>query len=94
MILIKEPEKQANFYRKQQKVYEYAMEFWKEIVPYVDPAHFYVHDDILPLYCFWIMEEVIYAVEMGSNIKRNGGLEYFKQKQAVIRIGIDCEDDG
>lgn len=39
------------------------------------------------------MEEIVDVIETGSNTKRNGGLEYFKQNQAVIRIVIDCDDD-
>ena len=93
MLLIEDVEKQANFYRKEQKVHEYAMEFWEEIVPYIDIAQLYIKDKILPLYCFWSMEEIVEAVESGSKTARTGSLVYYKERQAVIRIGIDCDDD-
>ena len=51
MLLIEDVEKQANFYRKEQKVYEYAMEFWEEIVPYIDSARLYIKDNILVVEC-------------------------------------------
>lgn len=93
MLLIKEIEKQAIYYTKEQKVYKYAMDFWKELVNYIDIAHLTVHDDILPIQCFWDMEEIVKAVESGRNKKVTGGMVHYRKNQAVIRIGISCDND-
>lgn len=92
-MLIKEIEKQAIYYRKEQKVYKYAVEFWKQLVSYIDIAHFIVHDDILPIHCFWDMEEIVEAVKNGRNTKVTGGMVHYRKNQAVIRIGINCDND-
>lgn len=86
-------EEQAAFYRKEQKVYEYAKEFWKELVPFGDPMHVYVNDDILPLYCYDEMAEIVAATKRGENYCIAGGMVNYKKTQAVIRIGIDGKDD-
>lgn len=91
MILIKEPEKQANYYRKQQKVYEYAMEFWKEIVACGNRME--VNDDVLPIQCFNEMETIVEAVEHSDKIRVTGIVNSFKNKQSVIRIGINGDND-
>lgn len=82
-------ERQAAFRRKEIKVYEYAMEFWKEVVPYCDSCKRYISDDILPLYCFDKAGEIFASMEQKKRTYIAGGMVNFKEKQAVIRIGID-----
>lgn len=91
-IIIKDIEKQATYYRKEQKVYRYANDFFKELVPFFDIIRMSMNDDVLPLYCFNEDEEILRAVKSGKNSYVAGGMIEFK-KQAVIRIGLDCRSD-
>lgn len=91
MILINEVEKQATFYRKQQKVYKYAMQFWQYLCACGN--QFEMNDKVLPIQCFNEMETILEAVEQGKINKAAGVINSFKNKQAVIRIGINGDSD-
>lgn len=91
MILIKEPEKQANYYKKQQKVYEYAMEFWQGLCACGNQLE--MNDKLLPIQCFNELETIVEAVERGDKTKVAGVVNSFSNKQAVIRIGINGDND-
>lgn len=91
MILIRETEKQAAYYRKQQKVYEYAMSFWKELLECGDRTK--AIDNFLPIHCFNEMEEFVASIQKGKRDTIAGGMRFFGTKQALIRIGINGDSD-
>ena len=92
-ILLTTEKEQKNYYLKEQKVLEFANEFWKQLAgdltSYTD-----VSRDILPIQCFNEMDTIYEAVMNGeksyADYSFNCGL---KNKQAVIRIGIKGDND-
>lgn len=86
-------EKQAIYYRKEQKVYEYARKFFKEMVPYLNWRPYYINDEILPLYCFDETEEIIRSLTQGKDTYITGGALEMGERQFVIRIGLDTQND-
>lgn len=93
-VIVSDTEKkQANYFRKEQKVYKYAREFFKENKWYFDPCGDSISDEILPLYCFNEMNEIVEAVRRGKDVYTSGGMVEFKKKQAMIRIAIDDRSD-
>ena len=89
MIIIEDVEKQATYYRLEQKVHKYAREFFEEVSRLED---FVISKEILPLYCFNKIEAVFESVQSGQKVYTNGSHDY-RGKQAVIRIGIDGDTD-
>ena len=89
MIFIEDTEKQATYYRLEQKVYKYAREFFEEVSRLED---FVISKEILPLYCFNKIEAVMESMESGQKVYTNGSHDY-RGKQAVIRIGINGDSD-
>lgn len=84
-------EYKINYFDLEQKVYEYSMAFFKEAVPYfnmyIPDLSRYINDDVLPLYCFDEMEEVMKAVQDNKSQYIAGG--FVKgNRQSVIRIAI------
>lgn len=90
-MILKEIDKQAAFYRKEQKVFQYAMEFWHDLCACGDS--FEMNDTVLPIQCFDELETIIEAVERGSKTRVAGSANSFRNKQAVIRIGINGDND-
>lgn len=86
-------EKQAIYYRKEQKVYEYARKFFKEMVPYLNWRPYYINDEILPLYCVDETEEIIRSLTQGKDTYITGGALEMGERQFVIRIGLDTQND-
>ena len=92
-FLLKTEQEQINYYLKEQKVLEFAEEFWKQLAgdltSYTD-----VSRDIVPIQCFNEMDTIYEAVMNGekayADYSFNCGL---KNKQAVIRIGIQGNND-
>ena len=92
-FLLTTEKEQQNYYLKEQKVFEFANEFWKQLAgdltSYTD-----VSRDFLPIQCFNDMETKYEAVMNGekfyADYSFNCGL---KNKQAVIRIGINGNND-
>lgn len=92
-FLLTTEKEQQNYYLKEQKVLEFANEFWKQIAgdltSYAD-----VSRDIVPIQCFNEMDTIYEAVMNGekayADYSFNCGL---KNKQAVIRIGIKGDND-
>ena len=92
-VIVSDTEKkQANYFRKEQKVYKYAREFFKESKWYFDPWGDSISDEILPLYCFNEMNEIVEAVRRGKDVYTSGGMVEFKKKQAMIRMMIEVTD--
>lgn len=91
MMLIPNTEEQAAYYRKEQKVYKYAYEFFGVLCKC--GSWIMAQDKILPIYCYNEMEEFIKAVDKNCKIATSGGLSTCSKKQAVIRIGINGNND-
>lgn len=89
---IKMTEKEmCNYFIREQKVLEYGEEFFKEICACsmsTDTCYF-INDKVIPLSCFNIMDEYLYAVENDLDYAVQGGFVKAWKKQAYIRIGID-----
>ena len=93
---IKSDEEKIRYFNLEQKVHKYANEAFREIVKYFeDWTDFSTHitDELLPLYCFDEMAEIVAAIECGQNYYAGGGFVSTVRKQAVIRIGIRATTD-
>ena len=91
MILLKNIEEQARYYRKEQKVYKYAHEFFETICKCGNITM--TNSELLPLYCYNEIEEFVNAVSQDSKTAIDGGMQFVCKKQAVIRIGINGDSD-
>jgi hypothetical protein len=89
-LLTKEKEQQ-NYYLKEQKVLEFANEFWKQLAGDLT-SYFDVSRDFIPIQCFNEMESMYEAMMNGDDFYTDYCLLCGKKnKQAVIRIGINGE---
>lgn len=81
----------CNYFIKEQKALEYGYDFFKKICAYsmtTDDCKF-VNDEVLPLSCYNIMDELLYSIDNELNYAVRGGFVKACTKQAYIRIGID-----
>ena len=85
----------CNYFIREQKVIDYAWEFFKEICAcsFSTPDSYFVNNEVLPISCFNEMEEILSSVEQGINYKIVGGFVKAGKKQAYIRIGIDTDNN-
>lgn len=81
-----------NYFLREQKVMEYGFEFFKDLCAcmVITNSCVFVNEKVLPLSCYNIMDEVLDAVENGSDQVIQGGFVHAGDKQAYIRIGIDA----
>lgn len=92
---IKVTEKEmCNYFVKEQKVIEYGQEFFKEICACSMNTKdcLFVNDNVIPLSCFNLMDELLYALDYNKKQYIQGGFVKACQKQAYIRIGIDTKN--
>ncbi len=83
-----------NYFIREQKVMEYGEEFFKDLCAcmVITDSCVFVNDKVLPLSCYNLMDEVLYAVENDPNQVIQGGFVHAGDKQAYIRIGIDTNN--
>lgn len=84
----------CNSFIKEQKIMEYGQEFFKEICACSMSTKncIFINDQVIPLSCFNLMDELIYAVEHNEKQATQGGFVKACKKQAYIRIGIDTNN--
>lgn len=88
-----EEEIQARFYRKEQQVMNYAMEFWDKLLWRFDSEHKKLSDKILPIHCTHKIVQLYKANVNGTLDYIEGGCLKVYGKQASINIDIDVDDD-
>ena len=83
-----------NYFIREQKVMEYGFEFFKDLCACsITPKTCQmVRTEVLPLSCYNLMDEILYAIDTESNSVIHGGFVYAGDKQAYIRIGIDTNN--
>lgn len=83
-----------NYFIREQKVMEYGSEFFKDLCACsITPKTCkMVRAEVLPLFCYNLMDEILYSIDTGSNSVIHGGFVYTGDKQAYIRIGIDTNN--
>lgn len=92
-FLLTTEKEQINYYLKEQKVLEFAEEFWKQLAGDLT-SYFDVSRDFIPIQCFNEMESMYEAMMQGDKFYTDYCLLCGKKnKQAVIRIGINGEND-
>lgn len=91
---IKMTEKEmCNYFIREQKVMEYGEEFFKDICACMMGTEIckFINDKVLPLSCYNIQEEYLYAVEKKLGYAVCGGF-VSAGRQSYIRIGIDASN--
>jgi len=91
-FLLTTEQEQRNYYLKEQKVLEFADEFWQKISGDLT-SFFDVSRNILPIRCFNEFEEIYKSVMNEENRYTDYAFECGKNKQAVIRIGINGDSN-
>lgn len=94
---VKSDAEKVIYFDLERKVHDYAKEFFKEVKPsfdmYFPDLERSLNDEILPLYCFDEMAEIIQAVRAGQSYYTAGGCVTCRRNQAVIRIGLKTNND-
>lgn len=83
-----------NYFVREQKVMDFGKDFFKDICgcSIVTESCMFINDEVLPLSCYNLMDEILHSMDTGSDYMLQGGFVFAGSKQAYIRIGIDTKN--
>lgn len=92
LLLIQDKDQQANYYIKEQKIIDYGESFFTELIECSSKSK-NICDKILPITCYYDLEDTINAVKTGEDEASFGHLWTYGNKQSILKIGINGDSN-